>query len=88
MAVGVVVSGEAFAEGDELEAGVGVDVSVGAGVIVGVGSGKTCKSEVGIASGLGSFKKGTKLMVPKLKSYLESYIVWFIAETSVVPHQL
>ena len=40
------------------------------------------------ASESGSVRNGTKLTVPRLKSFLWSNMVWFMAEVSVVPHQL
>ncbi len=40
------------------------------------------------AWGLGDERKGMKVTDPKLKSFLKSKIVLFIAWVSVVPHQL
>lgn len=40
------------------------------------------------AAEFGAVKNGTKLTVPKLKSFLKSKIDWLIACVSVVPHQL
>ena len=44
--------------------------------------------DTGVASGFGAVRKGVKVTVPKLKSFLLSKIDWLIACASVVPHQL
>ncbi len=72
---------------------VGADV-VGVDEVVGVRLGEDGEGVgmnmlgIGGASEFGSVKKGTKITVPKLKSFLKSWIVWFIAWVSAVPHQL
>ena len=75
--------------GDLLNVGVDFDGVVGdvLGGCVEIGAGIGAFG-FGIASGFGVVKKGTKSTVPKLKSFLLSYNVWFIACVSVVPHQL
>ena len=40
------------------------------------------------AFGFSSLRNGTKLTMPRLKSFLKSRIDWFIAAVFVVPHQL
>ena len=40
------------------------------------------------AFGFSSLRNGTKLTMPRLKSFLKSRIDWFIAAMFVVPHQL
>ena len=40
------------------------------------------------ALGLVSLRNGMKVSVPRLKSFLKSWIVWFIVWVLVVPHQL
>lgn len=72
--------GEGEGEGDGLGDGEGDGEGVRVGVGVGVG--------IGGAAGFGPVKKGTKLTVPKLKSFLKSKIVRLIDYVSVVPHQL
>lgn len=37
---------------------------------------------------LGCVKNGMKVTTPRVKSFLKSKIVWFMAWASVVPHQL
>jgi hypothetical protein len=60
----------------------GVGVVSGDGVGVGAGVGGAGAFE------LGEVRIGWKLTVPKLKSFLESYIDWLMADSLVVPHQL
>jgi len=80
--VGVgVVFGVAFVD-VETRGGVGVGPT---GDAVGVGA---VWLMFGVARALGELRRGTKSTVPKLKLFLESWIVWFIVWVSVVPHQL
>ena len=64
--------------------GVAVAVVVGVGEVVGVGVGEVVGVVVG-AVGLGRawgfevVKMGKKFIMPRVKSYLKSYIVWLIA---------
>ena len=41
-----------------------------------------------VAWGFATVKTGIKVTVPKLASFLKSWMVWLIAWASVVPHQL
>ena len=82
--------------------GVGVIEGVGSGVIKGVGVAVGVEVGVGVvgsggtvmrggmdgAREFGASRYGIKFNVPKLEAFLWSQIVWLIAETSVVPHQL
>ncbi len=89
---GVVVGAGVFVGGS-----VGVSVLVGGGEAVGVDeeAGDGDGDAVGAGDGVVRFdgvacsvKKGVKLTVPTLKSFLLSKIVWLIDAASAVPHQL
>lgn len=61
------------------------NLTYGIGVSLGEGTGRF---GFGAASGFGVVKKGSKVIVPKVKSFLKSWIELPMAVGSVVPHQL
>ncbi len=83
--------------GDELGSIIGDKVVglvvevVGVGLVVCVrpGEGEGAWAFVfGSACGFGAARNGMNSTVPRVKSFLESCMVWLIADALVVPHQL
>ncbi len=74
---------------------VGLGVTVDVGVSEGCGVGEFGGEGVGVgidamsgALALGAVKNGLMFTMPRLKSYVSSYIDWSISFRLVVPHQL